>query len=1331
MSDLQELFARLKSSDTPTHAANGAPSIWAQPQGEGYQQPTAPLPLWSPPILAPSQNPFASPSATPMDQPAAPEQARTNNLLNLLKFNNQSGGQASPLASLQNVSGSSQSRTLSSQDLMASLQRKPSASGALPSALTGIGAEKPRSVTTPSNQQDFLLNLLRKPNAPKVPQLQPDTVLPSIETPVPKHEISVDALADSFAEASVRRVSSNTASGGEREPTPARMFGTTESRETTPFEAPQPVKPNPFSYSNPFEELHASSPLNRTPKPEVQQAKAAQAAQAQPKKIEILKHGRDFSSFGNGDTGAPAAKNRKIEESAPVEVENKKESVSAALEAAGEKVEKQVEKALAKAVSNDKATEAPTPTKGADPPAPTIKAEQTIDNDDVESSWESAEDSANGKETKVAFKVKVYNFPMKPFVTIIIKHPQDAAQPIRQENFLVIALLKKEFDQIDRCLVTASQTHIVYAQTANKKDNAGFRVIRQDTGDHKQIFRTSAERVFSVQLCNSTVPGDDVEGVLATGVNGSVFWTSLAKSRGEYFPEDDIEALGFIMPAVATAEESTSGSPVKTRAKCSSRHPDVFAISRGKMIHLVAPETAKERAYCKQNTRKVDTAKYLAEHGLRINTGKAGKDFVFSEDDSMIVSLDKSAVVKFWDIRDLVKRAQDSNEGAHAPVELKDPIWTLTAAASGSTQQEKPSVSSIMLLDKERPHTKGIALRYMLVGFKQNHILQLWDLGLGRAVQELRLPHEKDSDGICSLAYHPKTGIIVVGHPTRNSIYFIHLSAPKYNVAFMEQARYVAMLAHDDKSLPKPESTAIMSGLREFSLANVGQLRSLDMLRTPVANENAGGPEEETVFELYVSHDKGLVGISVKRADLGWDAASKMISPMDAVKEGVVEVIELKTPAIGAKEAAPAAEPTAAPEPVSKKAEKKDAKKEEVAKAAPKPEILKRQAPAPAPASTSTPVAATNGQQRAHEGVKEKPSMQIPEAPTPSQITSVNPPIITPDSYVLASQGSKSPPRESATKEAAKAAKNTGAARKLTQAATAPAPSPPTAAAPAPTATPTPNTSAALAKQFDALYSRLDADKRVNEASGAARQDAMLRLVSSTLTENVEQSLSRIIGASIANEVIPTLTTATTTILDKRITESLPQQLGVSLQREIKATLPQALKEAMKDPHVQKVISDITAKQVAQGVQQQVSTLLQQSLPNMATQATSKMVADLEARTTERLQTAEAQRVQDNTKIEQLTGLVTSLSATIQGMAESQAAFQEQIIKMQQARKSESSGSEGRAESATQSATASSAAPVDPQKLAEEREVNEITELLKHGDYESATIQVSHEARFC
>ncbi|KAK5719003.1 hypothetical protein LTR17_015428 [Elasticomyces elasticus] len=1218
MADLQELFARLKAtssressesiphSQTPQQQSQSQqPSIWAQPQ---QQQPPVSTSLFSPPA-----------SAMPTPSPAPQEQARTNNLLNLLKFNNGSGAgaPAGPMASLHNIG-------------------------------SGGGDNKPPTApsrtASSSNQQDFLLNLLRKPNAAKPVQsaapssASEDTVVPSIE------KASPPLTEQSFAEVGVD------AGRTDRSPTPARQFGSNASRETTPFAAPQPsTKANKFTYVNPFDQLHASSPLNRTPRPE---SAAGGVSGVQGKKMEILKHERDVSgpSGAGVANGAPAAKKtRKTEEGDKVSTT---QTVAEALGDVGEKVDREVGEALAEAVKKPAATAA-SATESA------IKRE-AVDNEDVESSWESAEDSANDKKARV--QVKVYNFPMKPFVTITLNPSAvDITQPIRQDDLMVIAQLKKEFDQMDRSLVTASQSYIVYAQTATKKDNAGFRIIRQDTGDHKQVFRGSGERVCNVQLCSSGAPGSDLEAVIGTGVNGTVFWTSLSKgATGEFFKEEDVEAQGFSLPALVTGEEGMSGSTVKTRAKCSSRSPEFFAMSRSKMIYVVGAENAKEKAYCDPRTRVVDGEKFFAEHGLKINTGKAGKDFAFSEDDTVIASLDKSGVVKFWDISELTEKARDESGAVHKGVELTVPLWTLQAVASGSGSKG----------DGEK------------VG--------LWDLGLGKAVQELRLPHERDSDGFCSVNYHPKTGILAIGHPTRNSVYFVHLSAPKYNLpAGMGQVKYLTMLAEGGKGLPRPESTAIMSGVREASFSKIGRVRSVEMLRHVV--ESAGEGVEETVFEVYVVHERGVCAVPVRKADLGWSGEGKVVEGVDAVAAGVVTVgpLDVSVPAVVKKEESEVG--SAVGSAVETPSKKKDGKKGGSAAA---------QA-SPAKAAVPAAPAATNGAQAASGS--ERKSMQIPEAPKPSESAPVNPPLMTPESYAKAAEIIKSPKQE-VRAPAVEAVKEKEAVKAEPAAAAAPVSG---------------ELQASLGKQFDSLYSKLDADKRIVDAATAARQDAMLRLVSSTLTENVEQSLHRIIGASIERDVIPAITTTSSKLIDAKLAELLPKQIDTSVQRELKAALPHALTAALKDQQVQRLISEATSTQVAQKVQQQVSNLLQQSMPNMAMQAMQKMVAEHEARTSQKLQEAETKRDEANKQVEQLSRLVTSLSQTIQGMADSQAAFQEQILKAQRERSTKAESSKMSEKSA---ADEKSEVVVEKVKTAEEMEVERITQLLMEAEFEQATI---------
>src|SRR5690606_22559522 len=111
--------------------------------------------------------------------------------------------------------------------------------------------------------------------------------------------------------------------------------------------------------------------------------------------------------------------------------------------------------------------------------------------------------------------------------------------------------------------------------------------------------------------------------------------------------------------------------------------------------------------------RVVDTDKLLKQCSLKINTGKAGKDFIFSQDDTLVVSLDKSGRVKFWDVRDLtaVKEGSDPLRPmpARTSLEIKEPLMTLTTTPEG----EKAWPTSVLLLDKFRPYQKRAALRYM------------------------------------------------------------------------------------------------------------------------------------------------------------------------------------------------------------------------------------------------------------------------------------------------------------------------------------------------------------------------------------------------------------------------------------------------------------------------------------------------------------------------------------------------------------------------------------------------------------------------------------------
>lgn len=447
----------------------------------------------------------------------------------------------------------------------------------------------------------------------------------------------------------------------------------------------------------------------------------------------------------------------------------------------------------------------------------------------VADSWESAD--ADGDETPVVedqpASVKVFNFPMKPWISIEVQDDDKESRPVfRDESVLGIARLKKDFDQIDRNLVASSENYMVYGMSKA----GGLRVIRQLDGRDAKLFTDTKDRIFNVAMShnNDAEIATPKESVIGTGISGTVYWVQIRDGDKDHLEYAHPELYGFALPPIMSHEGDTPGGVLKTRARTSTGHPEYFAVGRGKSINIVWPGfVMKNNLFQPGHDRVVDTEKLSKQCSLKINTGKAGKDFTFSQDDSVVVSLDKSGRVKFWDVLDLTAAHKDSDPAnpmpAHTNMEVKEPLLTLTTTPEG----EKAWPTSVLLLDKLRPYQKRCALRYMIVGMKQNHTLQLWDLALAKPVQEFNLPHSKESDAVCSVMYHPPTGMIVVGHPTRNSVYFLHLSAPKYAMKSMSQVEYIQRLTAGDASIPQPESTAVISGLREYSLANHGDRKSV------------------------------------------------------------------------------------------------------------------------------------------------------------------------------------------------------------------------------------------------------------------------------------------------------------------------------------------------------------------------------------------------------------------------------------------------------------------------------------------------------------------------
>ncbi|KAM0330593.1 hypothetical protein ACHAQA_003542 [Verticillium albo-atrum] len=875
--------------------------------------------------------------------------------------------------------------------------------------------------------------------------------------------------------------------------------------------------------------------------------------------------------------------------------------------------------------------------------------------DGVADSWESADqDEIVVIEEEPAQPVKVYNFPMKPWISIQVHDNGDVERPqLRDEAIMDIARLKKEFDQIDRNLYTATERYMVYGMSKA----GGLRVIRQEDGRDAKIFTDTKDRIFNVAM-SCTAPDHDGahrETIIGTGISGTVFWVQIRNGEKDHIEDAHPEQYGFALPPMSFHEGDAPGGVLKTRARSSTIHPEFFAVGRGKSINIIWPSFIMQHNLFKPgHDRVVDTEQLAKQCSLKINTGKAGKDFTFSQDDTVIVSLDKSGRVKFWDVRDLTAAKEGSDPRAptpaHTSLEVKEPMLTLTSTPEG----EKAWPTSVLLVDKLRPYQKRCALRYMIIGMKQNHTLQLWDLALGKPVQEFNLPHSKESDAVCSVMYHAPTGMLIIGHPTRNSIYFAHLSAPKYNLKSVSQVDYIKRLIDHDTTIPQPDSTAVISGVREYSFANRGILRSLDLLSNPAMSQDS---DEPTLFELYAMHSKGVACLLIKQAELGWSKDNKVLAPVSAVEAGVVSISKLKPPY--ALPAEPAHQEPAPPAPVASRSNVKepaaptapssqdDTATRPAASSSKKQEAKDEDTPTPAPVKEDKP-------EKAERKGRKKKAAAVAAAAA-----------LAAESQSQSNGGSQSP------RVAPKDSKNSAPAAAAVPSSYVSMESIETVMSSLTTMESRLNSSFAgtINAAIKSLHTKLEDGQREREKDFEQHQKTLLSMISDVLNENTQKVLESLIQGQF-DLAMPTISEVARKAVSDQFSSGTNRQLSQTIQKEINKSLPSATQHALQSADFIKGLSDRVGSTVAVNVQREVVNSLTNQMSTaftaMATTACQQVADDLQRQHRSEITALHEQRAADSKKIDELHSAFAQLTNMVSGMASTQEQFQNEFIRFQQ-----------------------------------------------------------------
>ncbi|KAK6503013.1 hypothetical protein TWF481_008049 [Arthrobotrys musiformis] len=879
---------------------------------------------------------------------------------------------------------------------------------------------------------------------------------------------------------------------------------------------------------------------------------------------------------------------------------------------------------------------------------------------------------------KAAFTI--YKFPMKPFSQITFNALPTVTVPAGR--FSDIAKMPRNVDQMDRNLISASPSFIVYA---TGKSKCGVRIIRQEDGQDVILMKDSAERTVNVALGKQNQ-------VLTVGVNGTVLWSELEGFDGP-MDESVIESRSFLFPPSALQDQN--GGLTKSRTHLTQSHPKVFAIGRGRFISLIHADAARQYADEVGGIVKINDSAYHANHSRTIDTQKVSKEFCFSEDDSTVVTIDKAGKIKFWDVSKLVEFERGEEELEY-PSEtariLTEPVLTRSAVGPG----EMYKATSVIFVDKQQPYDRRQALRYLIVGLQQNHVIQLWDIAIGRAVQELRFPTSSSgSDGLCSLSYHPKSGVIIVGNPNRNTISFIHLSTPKYNLQAFSQANFVKAVADQSPNLPKLDATAIMSSIVEYSLGDRGQLISLEVLDPASSPQLPGDDTKPTIFELYISHTKGLTCLSLSKEDIGFDSNLRVMKGIDALATGACALTALLPPAITSPTAEPSRgeEPKSALAPVIPEAQKPQASN-------PPPQKSKAAEPQEEPAvekpEEKPPVANGQGRKAASMsglGRGKKPRRDV-------NTVSFAGPTVDNDEQTSAPPSKKNKGKDREEKKVALSTVSISPellereVKKIEEAV---------------------NTSftQVLSKEIGTLYRKFDDDRRLQQAASDAKQEAVLRVVSNTLTSGLETTVEKILVSHLGRLAID---------IKSALVENIPLALSDIVARQIEATIPKAVEKTLASKVVLGSVAETILAPLRQDADQSARDNLQKSLQafEVFEENISKSLSNQLAKQSSQA-VKEARRVheEDQQKIAQLTSTVAEMAKTISSLEATTARMiemQHQLLVNQEKLAA--------AAAAASAAAANPSIPPTPMTAKSEVELvgDEIEQLIRRGDLENGML---------
>ncbi|KAK9457150.1 hypothetical protein V1511DRAFT_485761 [Dipodascopsis uninucleata] len=395
---------------------------------------------------------------------------------------------------------------------------------------------------------------------------------------------------------------------------------------------------------------------------------------------------------------------------------------------------------------------------------------------------------------------------------------------IDSEKCEPIANFVRESTQFDRNILAVNDDFIAYPVAT------GIRVLSQLNGSYSVLIGHDDHQIINLSF-SSYHSSAGTSLLVSTTVNNEIIvWELLTKNFLATPRQSHYRKLLRIEKLPANSEHVP-----KSRVHWPSIS-DCVAVAISKNIYLfpLNPENFLE-------IRRSKLSETVGHKAIIIETDSGAKDFVFSLDGSIIAGVNKFGSVTFWD----VSKLPQLKNGTEQPT-IKSALWTIQP--HGDTRY-----TSIQFIDSPQTIKDKKPLRYLLLGFNQNHSFHVYDLVSRKIVQEFSLPPPLDSS-MNGLAVSYGTGLVVVSDRVRNAFIFLHLSFPQYQEDYAgSQAEMIRTLGNSSDMTEA--SRAGFDYMVVYSFLEDHQILSFTLL------EVTG--DDNSLLDLYICHNKGATIFAV------------------------------------------------------------------------------------------------------------------------------------------------------------------------------------------------------------------------------------------------------------------------------------------------------------------------------------------------------------------------------------------------------------------------------------------------------------------------------------